>query len=136
MGLVRRRSTSEGRDSWPVEQRTYRGDDGPRGLKQIIVGPDDGAPNFAMRVFQLQPGKSSNEEEHAHDHGVYIMHGRARVLLGGEYHTVEAGDFVWVAPDERHCFESLGPETLQFLCVVPAWGEGDAKQVPPRPTPF
>jgi quercetin dioxygenase-like cupin family protein len=135
MGLVRRRSTVEGRDRWPVEQRVYRAEDGPRGLKQIVVGPDDGAPNFAMRVFQLQPGKASNEEEHPHDHGVYIMQGRARVLLGDARHEVEAGDIVWVAPDERHCFESLGPEPLQFLCVVPAWGEPDAERVPSRPKP-
>ena len=134
MGLIRRRSTIDGRDRWPeVDLKTYRAEDGPRGKKQIIVGPDDGAPNFAMRVFQLDPGKSSNEEEHPHDHGVLIMRGRARVLLGAEIHEVEPGDFVWVAPDERHRFESVGEETLQFLCVVPAWGEFDAARKPAAP---
>ncbi len=123
-----------GQDRWPeVELRTYRGEDGPRGLKQIVVGPDDGAPNFAMRVFQLAPGKASNEEEHPHDHGVLIMKGRCRVLMGEEVHEAEAGDFVWVAPNERHRFENAGTDTLQFLCVVPAWGELDSARRPPAP---
>jgi quercetin dioxygenase-like cupin family protein len=133
MGLVRRQESAADRDRWPVEQKVYRAANEPRGLKQIVLGPDDGATNFAMRVFQIDPGKSSNEEEHPHDHGVYVMRGRARVLLGTEYHEAGPGDFVWVAPDERHCFESLGPEPLQFICVVPAWGEPDARNVPPRP---
>lgn len=131
MGLIRRRGRGEGPDRWPeVELRTYAGQDGPRGTKQIVVGPADGATNFAMRVFRLAPGKSSNEEEHPHDHGVLIMSGRARVLLGDVTHEVEPGDFVWVSPNEHHRFDSLGPDPLQFLCVVPTWGEVDACVLP------
>ena len=134
MGVIRRRSTENGVDRWTdVEGKVYRGAEGPRGVKQILIGPDDGAPNFAVRIFQIEPGKSSNEEDHPHDHGVFIQQGRARVLLGDRTHEVTAGDFVWVEPNERHRFESLGPETLQFLCVVPDWGETDAKSPSPAP---
>lgn len=134
MGLIRRRTTEGGQDRWPeVELRVYGGDDGPRGTKQILLGPDDGAPHFAVRVFQIPPGQSSNDEAHPHDHGVFVMRGRARVLLGDALHDVGPGDLVWVAPDERHRIDSLGPDTLQFLCVVPSWGEVDAASRPPAP---
>ena len=134
MGLVRRRAAQGGSDRWPdVELRAYGTGQGASRRKQIVVGPDDGARNFAMRVFQLAPGASSNEEEHPHDHGVLIMPGRARVLLGQETHEVGPGDVVWVSPNERHRFDCVGPEMLQFLCVVPGWGEPDARN--PLPVP-
>lgn len=134
MGLVRRRTTLDGKDRWAdVDSRVYGGAENPRGTKQILLGPDDGAPNFAVRIFQVAPGKSSNEEEHPWDHGVFIQQGRARVLLGERTEEVQAGDFVWIEPNERHRLDSLGPELLQFLCVVPDWGENDAKNRPPVP---
>ena len=135
MGLVRRKTTESERARYAdVELKTYAGEEGPRGTKQIVLGPDDGAPNFAMRVFHIDPGKASAEEEHPHDHGVLILGGRARVLLGAEQHEVEAGDIVWVAPNEHHQFANIGEGTLSFMCVVAPWGEGDAKLRPPAPT--
>ena len=64
-------------------------------------------------------GGRTAREAHPHDHGVVIVAGRARVTLGEEEHDVGAGDVVYVAGDELHCFEALGPEPLQFLCVSP-----------------
>ena len=48
-----------------------------------------------------------------------ILTGRARVTLGDDVHELAAGDVVYVAGDELHCFEALGDEPLGFLCVVP-----------------
>jgi quercetin dioxygenase-like cupin family protein len=134
MGIIRHRAIEAGRDRYAdVQLKTYSGEEGPRGTKQIVIGPDDGAPNFAMRVFHIDPGKASAEDEHPHDHGVLILNGRASVLLGAESHEVQAGDVVWVKPNERHQLRNVGDGTLSFLCVVPAWGEPDAKQRPAAP---
>ncbi|MHB1415005.1 MAG: cupin domain-containing protein [Chloroflexota bacterium] len=134
MGMIRRRRIENDRERWSdVEMKTYRALGGPLGYKHILIGPDDGAANFAMRIFQIPPGKHSKEEEHAHDHGVFIMQGKGRVLLGGEMYDIEAGDAVWVEPDERHRFDNVGEGTLQFLCVIPAWGELDSPNRPPAP---
>ena len=48
-----------------------------------------------------------------------IVAGRARVTLGDEEHEVGVGDVVYVSGDEVHCFQALGDEPLQFLCVSP-----------------
>ena len=41
------------------------------------------------------------------------------MTLGEEEHEVVAGDVVYVDGEELHCFEALGEEPLQFLCVSP-----------------
>ena len=134
MGVLRRKSLEAGLARYAdVELKTYAGPEGPRGTKQIVIGPDDGAGNFAMRVFHIDPGKASAEEEHPHDHGVMVLSGRARVLLGDQWHDVEAGDVVWIQPNERHQLRNIGEGPLTFLCVVPPWGEPDALNRPASP---
>jgi quercetin dioxygenase-like cupin family protein len=71
-----------------------------------------------MRYFEVPPGGRTARERHAHDHGVMIVAGRARVTLGSETHEVSEGDVVYVAGDELHCFEALGDGPLGFVCVV------------------
>ena len=36
---------------------------------------------------------------------------------------VAAGDYVYVRPDEVHCFTNTGDEPLEFICIVPIRGE-------------
>jgi len=86
-----------------------------RGLRRS----GDGAPNYRVRHFHVPAGARTARESHPHDHGVVIVGGRARVTLGDSQHEVGAGDVVYVAGDELHCFEALGEEPLEFLCVSP-----------------
>jgi quercetin dioxygenase-like cupin family protein len=90
------------------------------GSKQILIGPDEAAPNFALRYFELPPGTSSTLDTHAHDHGVFILHGRGLVLLGDVEQPIGFGDVVYVGPHEVHRFTAGPTESLGFLCVVPA----------------
>ena len=87
--------------------------------KHELIGRADGAPHYRVRYFHVPAGGRTARERHPHDHGVVIERGRARVTLGDEVHEVGAGDVVYVAGDELHCFEALGKEPLQFLCVSP-----------------
>jgi quercetin dioxygenase-like cupin family protein len=124
MGVIHRGNGGMAAPDWAeVPVRVYEGDNARGATKRVLVGERDGAGNFAIRYFEVPPGESSAHEHHPHDHGVVITRGRARVLLGGELHEVGVGDVVYIAPDEEHRFDSLGPEPLGFICVVPAWGE-------------
>ena len=58
-------------------------------------------------------------EQHPHDHGVLILHGRARVRLGEQEFEVGPRDLVYVSPNDIHQFSTLGAEPLGFLCVIP-----------------
>jgi quercetin dioxygenase-like cupin family protein len=87
--------------------------------KQVLVGRKDGANNFAIRYFTIPPHGFSNLDQHAHDHGVIVMNGRARVMLGDQFEEVGPGDVIYIPCWERHQFENLTDEPFTFLCVIP-----------------
>jgi quercetin dioxygenase-like cupin family protein len=116
MGVIHRRSSDGGWEG--VEPQAY-GDASMAGVrKHELIGEGDGASQYRVRYFEVPVGGRTARERHAHDHGVVIVTGRARVTLGDETHEVREGDVVYVAGDELHCFETLGAEPLGFVCVV------------------
>ena len=44
-----------------------------------VISQPDGAPRFAMRVFEVQPGSSTPFHTHAWEHEVFILSGRGKV---------------------------------------------------------
>lgn len=91
-----------------------------RATRQILIGTDENSPNIHMRYFSVQPGGHTSLDQHAHEHGVYVLHGRARLRLGEEQHELHAGDVVYIPGNVIHQFFTLGDEPFGFLCVVPA----------------
>ncbi len=95
-------------------------------IKRVLVGPAEGAQDFIIRYFTLPAGGHSALDQHAHPHGVVVVQGRGRVLLGEAWTEIGVGDAVFVAPHEVHQFETLGDQPLGFLCVIPTWAEQPA----------
>lgn len=91
-----------------------------RATRQVLIGPDENSPNFHMRYFAVQPGGHTSLDQHAHDHGVYVLHGCARLCLGNDEYEISKGDVVYIPGNEIHQFFTLGDEPFGFLCVVPA----------------
>ncbi len=118
MSIIRRFNGKENDYSWEgVDVKRYSEEfDGV--TKQVPVGPEEGSNNFHLRYFRLEPGKHSNQEFHPHEHGVIILHGRARVQLKDEYFEVGPKDAVFISGNDMHQFVVLGDEPLGFLCVV------------------
>lgn len=93
--------------------------DGVQGVKMaVMVGRDDGAPNFALRQFRVEPGGHSPRHSHDYEHEVFVVSGGGTVFLNGQERPIRSGDVVYVPPDELHQFKA-GPEGLRFLCLVP-----------------
>lgn len=84
-----------------------------------LISRDDGAPNFAMRLFEVAPGGHSPLHEHQWEHEVYIVEGRGELDWEGESRPFAGGDFIFVAPGREHRFRNTGPGPLKFLCLVP-----------------
>jgi quercetin dioxygenase-like cupin family protein len=116
VGVIHRRSGSSGWDG--VQPQAYDDPSLAGVRKHELVGEAEGASQYRMRYFEVPPGGRTARERHAHDHGVMIVAGRARVTLGEDIHEVAEGDVVYVPGDELHCFEALGEEPLGFVCVV------------------
>jgi quercetin dioxygenase-like cupin family protein len=117
MGVVRRKFSER---DWEGVAATAYDDPAVRGVeKRELIGAADGAPHWRLRHFHVPAGGRTARERHPHDHGVYVLSGRARVTLGDRVEEVGPGDVVYVAGDELHEFEALGEESLEFVCVAP-----------------
>ena len=84
-----------------------------------LVSESDGAPNFAMRQFEVAPGGHTPRHSHPYEHEVYVLAGSGVVFEGDVEHPLRAGDVVLVRPDEVHQFCNHGNSPLKFLCLVP-----------------
>ena len=84
-----------------------------------LIGTPDGAPNFAMRQFEVAPGGHTPLHQHPYEHEVFVLEGSGVVQEGSTPHPLKAGDVVYVAPDEVHQFRNSGTAPLKFLCLVP-----------------
>jgi quercetin dioxygenase-like cupin family protein len=86
---------------------------------KVLMGHEDGAPNFVMRVFDIQPGGHTAYHTHAWEHEVYVLAGKGMVRQGEKEHALEKGSFVLVPPEEEHNFANTGADVFRFICVVP-----------------
>lgn len=84
-----------------------------------LVSESDGAPNFAMRQFEVEPGGHTPRHSHPYEHEVFVLEGEGTVFEGDQAHPLRAGDVVFVKPDEVHQFRNNGSQPLKFLCLVP-----------------
>ncbi|MDI6691119.1 MAG: cupin domain-containing protein [Candidatus Bathyarchaeota archaeon] len=84
-----------------------------------LIKREDGAPNFAMRLFEVAPNGNSPHHSHNWEHEVYILEGECQVVCGDERRNVGAGHAVFIPPNVLHQFINSGKATLKFLCLAP-----------------
>jgi quercetin dioxygenase-like cupin family protein len=84
-----------------------------------LIGEREGAPNFAMRQFEVEPGGHTPKHSHPYEHEVFILEGTGTILEGEVEHRFKTGDVIFVAPDDVHQFRNTGATPLKFLCLVP-----------------
>src|SRR5215470_18040345 len=84
-----------------------------------LVDEQQGAPNFAMRQFEVAPGGYTPKHSHPYEHEVFVLEGEGVVLEGDVEHPLRSGDVVLVVPNEIHQFRNTGAAPLKFLCLVP-----------------
>lgn len=87
--------------------------------KRVMIGPQQGAPNFVMRVFDLPPGASSPYHSHDWEHEVYILSGQGVVVSEQGETAVGLEDAIYIAAGEMHCLRNEGADVFRFLCLVP-----------------
>ncbi len=84
-----------------------------------LIARDDGAPNFAMRLFEVAPEGYTPRHQHAWEHEVFILSGTGIVRTPDGDLPVCAGTAVLVAPNDDHQFRNTGDEPLRMICVIP-----------------
>lgn len=95
-------------------------DAGEPGVKiRWLIKREEGAPNFAMRYFELEPEAKSPHHSHSWEHEVFILDGQCNVFCDGQEKTVSEGYVVYIPPKSVHHFANIGESRLRFLCLVP-----------------
>jgi quercetin dioxygenase-like cupin family protein len=84
-----------------------------------LISEKDGAPNFAMRIFEVEPGGFTPYHKHSWEHEVFILQGRGVLVSEEKNLPLKKNDAVFVPPEESHQFRNDSDEKLTFICLVP-----------------
>ncbi|HXV85186.1 MAG TPA: cupin domain-containing protein [Gemmatimonadales bacterium] len=85
---------------------------------QVLLGPDQGAPNFVMRRFTMGEGGGMPLHTNQVEHEQYVLRGRARIRIGDRVHQVEPNHTLFIPAGAPHSYEVI-EAPFEFLCVVP-----------------
>ncbi len=91
----------------------------PGVIKRDVITADDGAPNFLMRVFEVEPGASTPSHYHGWEHEVFVLSGRGEVAGKSEKTPIAKDSVILIAPSEHHSIINNGNEPLRFICLIP-----------------
>lgn len=86
---------------------------------RVLVGQEDGAPNFTMRQFVVSPGGHTPLHSHPYEHEVFVLEGQGSVRVGECQYRLEPGTVVYLPPGILHQFLNTGTAPLRFLCLIP-----------------
>ena len=84
-----------------------------------VIGQPEGAPNFAMRVVEFQPGAVFEMHDHPYEHEIFVLEGEGVVEGPAGEITMRPGVALYVPPDEPHGYRNTGAGVLRFICVIP-----------------
>jgi len=84
-----------------------------------VIGEQEGAPHFALRVGELQEGASTPLHSHDFEHEIFVLSGLGKVFGGGQELAVEEGDAVFIPPMEEHRLVNQGHDPFRFICCIP-----------------
>ena len=85
---------------------------------QVLLGPEDGAPHFAVRRFIMGEGGGMPRHTNTVEHEQFVLRGRAVVTIGEATHQVGPQDVLYIPAGVPHDYNVL-EAPFEFLCVVP-----------------
>ncbi len=88
---------------------------------RMLIGPTDGAANFHMRHFEIEPGGCTPHHRHDFEHEILVFRGEGTARTENGNRPVKTGDVIYVPPNEMHQFcNNNSSESLEFICLIPA----------------
>jgi len=100
----------------------------PEGTKGVVfrqlLAKNVDAPNFYLRLFDVEPGGNTPLHAHAWEHEVFVVSGRGKIVLADSEHMLAEGDAVLVQPNETHQFVNDSESLMRMICVIPKPSDG------------
>ncbi|HEY6168675.1 MAG TPA: (S)-ureidoglycine aminohydrolase [Verrucomicrobiae bacterium] len=96
-----------------VRETPFLGDPRAR-LKTLLL--DTPGADMAVNIFTYDPGATLPfVETHIMEHGMLFLDGSGVYRLGDDWHPVQAGDALWIAPFCPQWFIAAGPERARYI---------------------
>jgi len=86
---------------------------------RVLIGKDDGANNFCMRIFELSKDGYSPFHSHDWEHEIFVCSGKGAVYNNGEWLNVEFGYSIFIPGNEEHQFKNMSDDPFVFVCLIP-----------------
>jgi len=87
---------------------------GAQGLMiRTVIGEEDGAPNFYMRVLTFDAGGKSPRHSHPWEHETFVLRGKGALEVDGRTVNLKPGDVAYVPPNALHQIQAT--EALEML---------------------
>jgi len=84
-----------------------------------LIAEEEGAKVFSMRLITIDPDGKIGLHEHPWEHEIFVVRGKGRVFTEGKTEDLSPGNYVWIPPSEKHGFENVDSEPLEFVCCIP-----------------
>lgn len=84
-----------------------------------LITKDLGAKNFAMRLFEMEPGGFSPLHSHPWEHEVFILEGQGIIVSETKERRFKEGDVIFIPPNETHQLKNISRKNVRFLCLIP-----------------
>jgi (S)-ureidoglycine aminohydrolase len=83
-------------------------------LKTLL--PETMAFDLAVNIFTFMPGATlPMVETHVMEHGLLMLNGTGIYRLGDDWHPVQAGDMIWMAPFCPQWFVATGKSPARYI---------------------
>jgi quercetin dioxygenase-like cupin family protein len=93
------------------------------GIKDVkvrwVISEKDEAKNFAMRVFEIQPGGYTPLHQHDWEHEVFVLEGSGVTKDKNNEEPFKQGDVFFIKPMEWHQFLNTSNSILKIICLIP-----------------
>ena len=100
-------------DSAKIPGRPFLGNKDAR--LQVLL-PDNIVFDMAVNIFTYQPGATLPfVETHVMEHGLLMLAGQGVYRLDADWHPVQAGDVIWMAPYCPQWFVAMGTEPASYI---------------------
>jgi quercetin dioxygenase-like cupin family protein len=83
-----------------------------------MVGPKEGIENVEVIFGEMEPGGLADPHYHEEiEQIMYILTGKAHVIIEGKESTLSEGDVLWIPKRAMHEVKNVGDSNLRFLLM-------------------
>ena len=103
-----------------IKENKIEADDAKGVSIKTLIGEDQGAKNFFMRIMKIEKEGFSPCHRHEWEHENFILKGEGFLKTEKGKSPVKKGDVIYIPPNELHRYINVGNEDLEVMCIIPS----------------